>query len=58
MKKKEQKAQQERRDHEASPQETAAKTLEEVEETGPVGVKAGFSGFVPTQLYTMSHHLE
>ena len=58
MKKKEKKAPQERRDHEASPQETAAKTPEEVEETGPAGVKAGSSGFVPAQLYTMSHHLE
>ena len=52
MKKKEQKAQQARRDHEASPKETAVKTLEEVEETGPVGVKAGSSEFIPAQLYS------
>ena len=57
MKKKEQEAQQERRDHEAAPQVTTAKTPEEVEETGPVGVK-GFSRFAPAQLYTLSHHLE
>ena len=57
MKKKEQKAQQERRDHEASPQEMAANAPEEVEGTGPVSVKAGSPGFVPAQLYTMSHHL-
>ena len=58
MKKKEQKAQQERRHHEAAPWVTAEMTPEEVEETGLVGVKAGSSGFVLAQLYTMSHHLE
>ena len=36
MKKKEQKAQKERRDHEAAPQVIAKNTPEEVEETGPV----------------------
>ena len=35
MNKKEQKAEQKRRDQEASPQETVTKTPEEVEETGP-----------------------
>ena len=58
MKKKEEKPQQEERDHEASPQETAAKTPENVEETRPVGAQAGSSGFVSVQLYTMSHHPE
>ena len=58
MKKKEQKAQREKRDQEVAPQGAVAKAPAKMEETRLEGEKASSSRFVPAQLCTMSHHLE